>query len=290
MLIRHVEYFVTLAEEGHFGRAAALCGITQPALSATLRKLEDELAVPLILRGQRYQGLTAEGEKLLAWGRQILSNYDSLREDLDGRRRGGLNVTLRLGAVAAAMPLLVGFSELFERRNPMSRIAVRLLDDAQIAAGLADFSIDGAFGQMPEDDNAPDHLARYPMWSSRPLFACRDDHPFASEETIGLEDAATQPLCTLTGYQMPPQIRRVNIVLDTLGAVIPHLTSGGWCAILPDTVRPALPTGSGLCLIPFADAPPARQIGAICLGQRPQSPAAQAFEQSVQAYLAARAR
>ena len=102
MLVRHLSYFVTLAGEKHFARAAARCNITQPTLSAAIRKLEQDLEVRLVGRGHRFTGLTAEGEKLLVWARQILRDYDSLREDLDGG--SGLTGTLRLGVIPAAMP------------------------------------------------------------------------------------------------------------------------------------------------------------------------------------------
>src|SRR3546814_9694492 len=82
MLIRHLAYFVTLAKERHFARAADACHITQPTLSAAIRKLEEDLGVPLVARGHRFTGLTPEGEKLLAWSRQILTDYQSLINDL----------------------------------------------------------------------------------------------------------------------------------------------------------------------------------------------------------------
>src|SRR3546814_9502962 len=81
MLIRHLAYFVTLAKERHFARAADACHITQPTLSTAIRKLEEDLGVPLVARGHRFTGLTPEGEKLLAWSRQILTDYQSLRSE-----------------------------------------------------------------------------------------------------------------------------------------------------------------------------------------------------------------
>src|ERR1700689_4870294 len=100
MLIRHLFYFVTLARERHFARAAAACNVAQPTLSAAIRKLEDDLGARLVIRSHRFAGLTPEGERVLAWARQILSDYSSLREDLSTLRRG-LVGTLRLGVIPA---------------------------------------------------------------------------------------------------------------------------------------------------------------------------------------------
>ncbi len=113
MLIRHLKFFVTLAEEQHFGRAAEQCSVTQPTLSQAIRKLEEDLNLSLIVRGHRFLSLTAEGEKVLRWGRQILADYESLHDDLRGRKKGGLTGTLRLGVIpgALAISLLAALTE-----------------------------------------------------------------------------------------------------------------------------------------------------------------------------------
>ncbi len=64
MLLRQLEYFVALAQERHFARAAAACFVSQPALSESIRKLEQELKVPLVRRGQKFEGLTP---KVIGW-------------------------------------------------------------------------------------------------------------------------------------------------------------------------------------------------------------------------------
>ena len=90
MNIRHLRFFVALAREGHHGRAAAACNVTQPTLSEAIRQLERELEVPLIDRnGPRYRGLTPEGQRVLAWAQRILADEDALTQEL-GVLRGGL--------------------------------------------------------------------------------------------------------------------------------------------------------------------------------------------------------
>ena len=66
-MIDKLEYFIALAREKHFGKAAEDCGITQPTLSAGIRQLEDMLGVMLVQRGSRFQGLTPEGQRVLEW-------------------------------------------------------------------------------------------------------------------------------------------------------------------------------------------------------------------------------
>src|SRR3546814_9214961 len=102
MFILQLAYFVTLSKERHFARPADASPITQPTLAAAIRKLEEGLGVPLVARGHRFTGLTPEGEKLLAWSRQILTDYQSLINDLAGARTG-LVGELRFGVIPAAM-------------------------------------------------------------------------------------------------------------------------------------------------------------------------------------------
>jgi DNA-binding transcriptional LysR family regulator len=61
MLVRHLSYFVTLARERHFARAAEACHVAQPTLSAAIRKLEEDLGVPLVERTHRFVGLASAG-------------------------------------------------------------------------------------------------------------------------------------------------------------------------------------------------------------------------------------
>src|SRR6218665_2882734 len=70
MFIRQLNYVVALAREQHFGRAAAACNVSQPALSGAIRSIEQELGIVIVQRGRRFQGFTRDGERVLAWGRR----------------------------------------------------------------------------------------------------------------------------------------------------------------------------------------------------------------------------
>ena len=78
MDIKQLKFLIALDETRHFGQAAALCHITQPTLSMRLRNLEDELDLVLVKRGQRFEGFTAPGERVLAWARTVLTAHDGL--------------------------------------------------------------------------------------------------------------------------------------------------------------------------------------------------------------------
>ena len=71
MIIRKLEYLMALAREGHFGRAAEACHVSQPTLSASLRQLEAEMGVIILKRGPRYSGLTEQGDRVLAFAHRM---------------------------------------------------------------------------------------------------------------------------------------------------------------------------------------------------------------------------
>mgnify|MGYP001761323773 CR=1 FL=1 len=72
MNLRELEYLVALADTGHFGQAAQACGVSQPTLSAQIRRLEDDLGVGLVARGRRAE-LTAAGVRVTELARQMLA-------------------------------------------------------------------------------------------------------------------------------------------------------------------------------------------------------------------------
>ena len=90
MDIKQLKYLIALDRTRHFGQAAAACHITQPTLSMRIRNLEEELNLTLIQRGQRFEGFTPEGERILAWARALLDRRAGGRDprlDLSGQGR-----------------------------------------------------------------------------------------------------------------------------------------------------------------------------------------------------------
>ncbi|MFF7851847.1 LysR family transcriptional regulator [Streptomyces sp. NPDC007910] len=92
MLFRQLAYLVALSRA---------CHASQPALSEAIRKSEDELDVPLVLRGRTYEGLTPEGERIVVGARWILADRDALTSEV-GALRTGLGGRMRIGAVPTA--------------------------------------------------------------------------------------------------------------------------------------------------------------------------------------------
>ena len=142
MLVRQLEYFVAVAHEQHFARAAEACHVSQPALSDGLRRLETELGVPLIRRRHSFEGLTPEGERGVVWARRILADYKALAAEVE-ILRGGLSGQLRIGVVPSASTTVAPLLEQFSAAHPLVHTSVNTkLSTQEIVRRLAAFELD----------------------------------------------------------------------------------------------------------------------------------------------------
>jgi DNA-binding transcriptional LysR family regulator len=81
MFMRQLTYLIALDKHRHFGRAAESCRVSQPALSTGISELERELGITIIKRNRSFQGITPEGERVIAWARQMLDSLEGLRQE-----------------------------------------------------------------------------------------------------------------------------------------------------------------------------------------------------------------
>ncbi len=285
MLMRHLSYFVTLAKERHFSRAADACHVAQPTLSAAIRKLEEDLGATLVVRGHRFVGLTPEGEKLLAWSRQILTDYHSLIDDLAGARQG-LVGDLRLGVIPAAMPCVSFLTERFGPANPAATIEIRSMTSRAIAEGLDAFELDGGVTYL---ENEPiDHVQRVPLYRERYKLVVPYDHPLADRSAVSWQEAAGERLCLLSqDMQNRRIIDRLTIsiglavhpvvVSNSFLAVCAHLRSGNWASIVPHSFFHVLGKQPELIAIDIVDPVHSETIGLVISDRDPRSPMAGAL-------------
>lgn len=143
--LKHLRYFEALAQHGHFGRAAAACAISQPALSLQIKELETILGAPLVERGARQIRLTALGEAFAPRVREILRAVDELG-DLARAALSPLLGRLRIGIIPTIAPYLLpniikALTELSPALDlrPREAVTQKLLDDLQ--AGKLDAAI-----------------------------------------------------------------------------------------------------------------------------------------------------
>ncbi|HVW19359.1 MAG TPA: LysR substrate-binding domain-containing protein, partial [Solirubrobacteraceae bacterium] len=191
MLLRRLEYLVALDRERHFGRAAAACHVSQPALSAALTRLEEELGVPLVRRSRRFEGLTPEGERVMRWARRALQSVEGLQQEI-GRLRGGLEGTLRLGAIPTSLSATALISTRFRELHPSMRVQIRSMRSRDIAAELASGELDAGVTYL---DNEPlEDVDTLALWNEGYLLV----RAGGEATTTTWAQAASLPLCLLS--------------------------------------------------------------------------------------------
>lgn len=285
MLIRQLSYFVTLAKERHFARAADACCITQPTLSAAIRKLEEDLGVPLVQRGHRFVGLTADGEKLLSWAQQILTNYNSLLADLTGQQKGVVG-ELRLGVIPAAMPAVSFITARFCAANPGATVTIRSMTSRAIAEGLDAFELDGGITYL---ENEPiGHVHAVPLYRECYKLAVPQGHHLAAKKQVSWLDASAERLVLLS---QDMQNRRIidqltatlgfavypTVVSNSFLAVCAHLRQGDWASIVPHSFFHVLGKLPDLVAIDLVDPVHSELIGLVISDRMPRALMAAAF-------------
>ena len=230
-LLEALRYLTALEQHRHFGRAAQACRITQPALSNAIRALEQELGVPVVRRARLYEGLTAEGEVVLAHAHRLLREAESLRQELHSRvdaPRGALQI----GAVPTALPVAGRFAAQLRARHAGIEPVLRSLSSPEIEIGLENLSLDMALGYTGREQVKARALQIWPQYEEAYFLVRRGVAGGAAPPTAATwRESAALPLVMLT-----PEMHNRAIVEEAMRSVgvEPH---------------PALETNSVLALV-----------------------------------------
>jgi DNA-binding transcriptional LysR family regulator len=198
MDIRQLQYLVALAREKHFTRAAKECGVTQPTLSGRIRQLEQELGVPIVERGQRFHGLTPQGERVLSWANEILDNWQMLQQEIGSLRSTSAALTghLSIGVIPSALPMAALMTKAIQARHPEIELTVLSHSSIEILRHLEDFSIDIGLSYL---DNEPiEGMRAESIYMERYCLLVHAEHPLANATAVTWADASKEPLCLLT--------------------------------------------------------------------------------------------
>jgi DNA-binding transcriptional LysR family regulator len=212
-LLASMRYLVALDEHRHFGRAAKACHITQPALSNALKALEEEFGVAIVKRSRNFEGLTPEGESVLAAAQRMLHERELLAQELssDATRPRG---PLRMGAVPTAVPVLARFAAMLQARHPGIAPLVLSMSSSQLERGIENLSLDLALGytERAQSGKAPaQKLQTLPQYHEHYFLLRRSAKPAKDGLRMGpkttWKKAAALPLALLT-----PEMHNRSIV------------------------------------------------------------------------------
>jgi DNA-binding transcriptional LysR family regulator len=191
--LRHLRYFVAVAEDLHFTRAAERLGIKQPPLSFQIRQLERELGTSLFHRLTRGVELTETGALLLDEARRILGQVKGIKASVQSRARGETGC-IHLGFAGATCfhPLVPSIISAYRECYPSILVSSEERNTAQLVAGLRSGEIDVAFVRPPRSDG--EELEVEPLVEEPIVIVLPESHPRAGDRSMPLAALAEETL------------------------------------------------------------------------------------------------
>lgn len=270
--LKDLRYLVALAEQRHFGRAAARCFVSQPTLSAQLKKLEQSLGVQLIERAPGKVALTPAGDEIVARARRIIEASDEVvtlarshRDPLAGRLRLALLPTIGPYLLPQVAPLI---------RKNLPRLELHLYEyqTQPLLERLQAGELDIGILALPV---ALEGLEARELYREPFTVALPEQHPLAAQATLRVADLKDETLllledghclrdqalevCSRVGMRDQQDFRATS--LETLRQMV---AAGAGITLLPELAgRGAYRNARGVALRPFAKPAPVRHIGAI---------------------------
>jgi DNA-binding transcriptional LysR family regulator len=251
--LRHLRYFIAVAEELNFSRAAERLHMAQPPLSAAIRQLERDLGVDLFVRTTREVTLTDAGRTFLEGARRTLADADRAAEDAKRAGAGELG-RLRLAySWSTRFETLPALGRVFRASHPGVELLAQELWNARMAAAFGSGSIDLALSLCPE---IAAELELAPIRKERLVVLMPEAHPLAGEEAIPLSSLADEEF-VLFPRDIAPRLHDTFVAIYRRAGFEPRLRNEsfhtGWdlgvlaeipaVAMAPQTVASGLPEG-----------------------------------------------
>ena len=246
---RDLRYFLAVAEELHFTRAAERLYVSQPALSKQIRLLERNLGSKLFVRDKHEVRLTRAGEALLPHARRVLEAWDEAWAALEAAEAAGsARLVIGMSTSPGRGGLLPAIRSRFTEDRPDAELVLRQVDWSDSTAGLADGSCDVAFVWLPLP--RPGRFRLLVVAEEPRHVALPRSHRLAARDSLTMADLFDEPFLALPesagplrDYWLAPEARGGRE--PVIGAVIHN----------PDETYEALVDGRGVCLVALGNAP-----------------------------------
>ncbi|WEO97614.1 LysR family transcriptional regulator [Streptomyces sp. FXJ1.172] len=246
---RDLRYFVAVAEELHFTRAAERLFVSQPALSKQIRALERQLGAELLRRDQHGVALTAAGEALLPHARGVLAAWEAGAAAVEAAKAAQRStLVVGMSTSPGRGGLLPAIRSRFTAAHPETVIRLRQLSWDDPTAGLADGETDVAFVWLPLPD---EERYDWTVVAEEPrLLALPEGHPLARRAELDFADLLDEPFLALP--KSAGRLRDHWLALDARAGRPPRI--GAEISGAEETYE-ALVAGLGLCLVAEGNTP-----------------------------------
>lgn len=262
MELRHLRYFLAVADELHFGRAAQRLGLSQPPLTVAIQQLEAEVGAPLLLRNSRGVQLTAAGQALVPAAQAAI---DRAAQALQAARDAASGQVGRLSIGFAGTMLYRGLPQMLRRfraDHPRLQLGLRELSSSEQVTELQHARLDAGFAHVSQ---APAGLAQL-LVSSQPFVACVPAaHALARRRTLPLSALAGEPLALVSRSVSPDYHARIVNACQAAGfesqplhelqhwlSVVSLVSQGLAVALVPAALQQAQLAGAAF--VPVQDA------------------------------------
>lgn len=237
MIVKSFEYLLALDHEGHFARAAKRCNVSQPTLSAGIKQLEDDLDVQIVRHGRRYDGLTQQGESVLAWAKKMHNDCEGLERELSALKKG-LEGQFRLGVIAGTSVVAPILSVALAERIPLLEQSISVTHITSLSKALLAHEMDMALTYLENvtENDFDSHL----LYRERVFLfqATKERQP----RKVTWHHVVAMPLCILTSA-LPDaaQSQLANcaaktIQTNTVEVLAAHVATGRYATVLPQSL------------------------------------------------------
>jgi len=265
MDLRQLRYLVALADERHFTRAAAREHVAQPALSQQIRRLEDELGLPLVERTTRQVRITDAGELLVARGRRIIAELNAAHDEIEAVK-GVETGRVSVGAMHTMGPIDLSLVlAIFHQRHPAVDLTVREEASEDLARMIRDGELDLAFLSVTE--RVESHgLALHQLVSEELVVLLPPDHPLAAKETVRMADLRDEEFIS---YRPGARLRELLLSAAHQAGFEPRIKLE---SNESQRIRRLVGRGMGVAILPRSDAvSPGAEVAVAALTEPPLS-------------------
>ncbi|MEL6451312.1 MAG: hydrogen peroxide-inducible genes activator [Pseudomonadota bacterium] len=279
LTLRQLRYFIALAREGHFGRAAERCAISQPALSVQIKELEEALGFPLFERSPRKVRLTSRGEEFEQRAQAILNAVDDIGDWADTARQGGLG-QLRIGVIPTIAPyLLPKIIPALTAAHAGMDMHVRESITPRLLQELLNGQLDAALVALPTDEPA---LTEVPLFVEEMVLVRPEDHE--GETLVDVDALSSMRLLLLEeGHCFRDQAlafcninaNRPRDGLDgsSLSTLVQMVGAGLGVTLIPDMAIAVETQSAPVTATRFQNPAPTRTVGLVWRKSSPVAPA-----------------